>query len=270
MSALFDKIKRAEFAYPAHFSDGVKVLIDSLLVADPQKRATLTDVQKDRWFLDQTLSSAAATEQVQPLMRKKSSLKTSKSTRVQSLTSTSSPTQVVDALSVRMASGATLAEDQAPKPEETEDETDDEGPGSRSVEASLQSPSGLLALVATARPADNGSALDLLRGKGDILAFQAWFQGVLEAVRAAGVALTGPPEPRVLLFYRRRSLGKWAFNLGGGVLVAVGCYGRGPLGGPSSARRPFARRCWRDAARRRRDPARSDPGRVSSAPAAVS
>ena len=39
------------------------------------------------------------------------------------------------------------------------------------------------------------AALDLLRGKGDILAFQAWLQGVLEAVRAAGVTLTGPPEP---------------------------------------------------------------------------
>mmetsp|Transcript_19019 Transcript_19019/g.56751 ORF Transcript_19019/g.56751 Transcript_19019/m.56751 type:complete len:430 (+) Transcript_19019:73-1362(+) len=196
MSALFDKIKRAEFAYPAHFSDGVKVLIDSLLVADPQKRATLTDVQKDRWFLDQSLSTVATDQVVQPLMRKKSSLKTSKSTRVQSLTSSSSPTQVVEALrKALVASGATLAEDAPPKPEETEDETDDEGPGTRSVEASLQSPSGLLALVATARPADNGAALDLLRGKGDILAFQAWLQGVLEAVRAAGVTLTGPPEP---------------------------------------------------------------------------
>jgi serine/threonine protein kinase len=196
MSALFDKIKRAEFAYPAHFSDGVKVLIDSLLVADPQKRATLTDVQKDRWFLDQSLSTVATDQVVQPLMRKKSSLKTSKSTRVQSLTSTSSPTQVVEALrSALVASGATLAEDQAPKPEETEDETDDEGPGTRSVEASLQSPSGLLALVATARPSEGGAALDLLRGKGDILAFQAWLQGVLEAVRASGVTLTGPPEP---------------------------------------------------------------------------
>ena len=67
MSALFDKIKRAEFAYPAHFSDGVKVLIDSLLVADPQKRATLTDVQKDRWFLDQSLATVA-TEQVVQLL----------------------------------------------------------------------------------------------------------------------------------------------------------------------------------------------------------
>ena len=195
MSALFDKIKRAEFAYPAHFSDGVKVLIDSLLVADPQKRATLTDVMKDRWFLDTASSSSTVTEP-STLGRKKSSLKTSKSTRVQSLTSSSSPTVVVEALRKALTdSGATLAEDASPKPEETEDETDDEGPGTRSVEASLQSPSGLLALVATARPADKGAALDLLRGKGDILAFQAWLQGVLEAVRAAGVTLTGPPEP---------------------------------------------------------------------------
>ena len=179
----------------AHFSDGVKVLIDSLLVADPQKRATLTDVMKDRWFLDNGVSSSVVTEP-STLGRKKSSLKTSKSTRVQSLTSSSSPTQVVEALRKALTgSGATLAEDAPAKPEETEDETDDEGPGTRSVEASLQSPSGLLALVATARPSEGGAALDLLRGKGDILAFQAWLQGVLEAVRAAGVTLTGPPEP---------------------------------------------------------------------------
>ena len=150
---------------------------------------------KDRWFLDNGVSSTVATEP-STLGRKKSSLKTSKSTRVQSLTSSSSPTQVVEALRKALTgSGATLAEDAPPKPEETEDETDDEGPGTRSVEASLQSPSGLLALVATARPAEGGAALDLLRGKGDILAFQAWLQGVLEAVRAAGVTLTGPPEP---------------------------------------------------------------------------
>ena len=112
------------------------------------------------------------------------------------MTSSSSPTQVVEALRKALTgSGATLAEDAPPKPEETEDETDDEGPGTRSVEASLQSPSGLLALVATARPSEGGAALDLLRGKGDILAFQAWLQGALEAVRAAGVTLTGPPEP---------------------------------------------------------------------------
>ena len=179
----------------AHFSDGVKVLIDSLLVADPQKRATLTDVMKDRWFLDTASSSSVVTEP-STLGRKKSSLKTSKSTRGQCLISSSSPTQVVEALRKALTgSGATLAEDAPPKPEETEDETDDEGPGTRSVEASLQSPSGLLALVATARPSEGGAALDLLRGKGDILAFQAWLQGVLEAVRAAGVTLTGPPEP---------------------------------------------------------------------------
>ena len=53
----------------------------------------------------------------------------------------------------------------------------------------------LEALVATARPSEGGAALDLLRGKGDILAFQAWLQGVLEAVRASGVSLAGPPEP---------------------------------------------------------------------------
>jgi len=189
MSALFDKIKRAEFAYPAFFSDNVKALIDSLLVAEPTKRATLQDVLKDRWFLD---DSSPPVVKAPPVLVKKASLSTCKSTRVQVFSSSSTPSEVVDALrSALTASGATLSEDKVS--EETEDETDDEGPGTRAIEASLQSPSGLLALVATARPAPDGASLDVLRGKGDILAFAAWLQVVLEAARAAGVALNGPP-----------------------------------------------------------------------------
>ena len=98
-------------------------------------------------------------------------------------------------MAVHALRGGVDASDGSDSDSDEEDETDDEGPGTRSVEASLQSPSGLLALVATARPSEGGAALDLLRGKGDILAFQAWLQGVLEAVRASGVSLAGPPEP---------------------------------------------------------------------------
>ena len=53
----------------------------------------------------------------------------------------------------------------------------------------------LACCLAAARAEAPGTVLEVLRGKGDILAFQAWLQGVLEAVRAAGVTLTGPPEP---------------------------------------------------------------------------
>lgn len=51
MSALFRKIQKAEFTYPSWFSPQVRHLIDRLLVADPAKRASLTDIEADPWFL---------------------------------------------------------------------------------------------------------------------------------------------------------------------------------------------------------------------------
>ena len=45
------------------------------------------------------------------------------------------------------------------------------------------------------RGADNGAALDLLRGKGDILAFQAWASRASWRPCARRASRSGPPEP---------------------------------------------------------------------------
>ena len=224
MSALFDKIKRAEFAYPAHFSDGVKVLIDSLLVADPQSgrpsRTSKRSVVSGPVAVDcgyRSSSTAADAEEV--------FLKTSKSTRVQSLTSSSSPTQVVEALRKALTdSGATLAEDQPPKPEETEDETDDEGLGTRSV--------GSVAAIAvwSVGFGRDGAAFGGW-GRAGSAAGQGRhprLPGVAPgrpggAVRAEWCFAGGAAGATCLLFYRRRSLGKVVFILNRGDGVAGGC-----------------------------------------------
>lgn len=51
MTALFRKIQAADFAYPNWFSPEVKALLNKILVADPKKRITLTDVKSDPWYL---------------------------------------------------------------------------------------------------------------------------------------------------------------------------------------------------------------------------
>jgi serine/threonine protein kinase len=49
--ALFAKIQAADFTYPSWFSPEVRTLLDRILVADPAKRITLTEVAQDPWCL---------------------------------------------------------------------------------------------------------------------------------------------------------------------------------------------------------------------------
>lgn len=51
MSALFKKIQRAEFTYPAWFTPQVRDLIDRILVPDPAKRISIADIEAHAWFV---------------------------------------------------------------------------------------------------------------------------------------------------------------------------------------------------------------------------
>lgn len=48
---LFDKIRKAEFEFPKWFTRDARNLINSMLVADPKKRATLQDIKFHYWML---------------------------------------------------------------------------------------------------------------------------------------------------------------------------------------------------------------------------
>ena len=47
---LFKRIENLEFKYPSHFSKEVRALLDKIIVVDPLKRATISDIQFDPWF----------------------------------------------------------------------------------------------------------------------------------------------------------------------------------------------------------------------------
>ena len=50
MSALFRKIQKADFSYPSWFSAEVRAILDKILVADPETRATLKDLKEEPWL----------------------------------------------------------------------------------------------------------------------------------------------------------------------------------------------------------------------------
>ena len=50
MSALFRKIQKAEFEYPKWLSPDVRALLDKILVADPGRRITLSQIERDPWM----------------------------------------------------------------------------------------------------------------------------------------------------------------------------------------------------------------------------
>lgn len=62
IAALFNKIKKAEFTYPSWFSAPVKSVIDSMLIADPKARISLTQLKEHPWLA----SSAGDTGAVDP------------------------------------------------------------------------------------------------------------------------------------------------------------------------------------------------------------
>ena len=50
MPVLFEKIKSAHYKFPANFSSELKDLIQSILVTDPSKRASIADIQDHPWY----------------------------------------------------------------------------------------------------------------------------------------------------------------------------------------------------------------------------
>jgi len=187
MSALFDKIKRADYAYPDFFGKPVTELIDTLLVADPKARATLAAVEQNAWFQSDDDGAAAKAPAPPPSVSPKG-LPSTTSTRVKAFTCAAAPAALAEALRTALVdAGGELTS--ATPPAAEDDGADDDAaaaPGVTVVEACTKSP-GLLGLVARIRPAQNGSSLEVLRGKGDILAFSAWQQAIL--VAAAGCPL---------------------------------------------------------------------------------
>ncbi|KAL0483231.1 hypothetical protein AKO1_011549 [Acrasis kona] len=47
---LFKRIENLEFKYPPYVSKEVRALLDKIIVVDPLKRATLTEIMNDPWF----------------------------------------------------------------------------------------------------------------------------------------------------------------------------------------------------------------------------
>ncbi|KAH8057546.1 serine/threonine kinase [Aureococcus anophagefferens] len=118
-------------------------LVDTILVADPKARATLNDVQKNAWFC---AADAGPPPAVEPAPDAASPLKEKQSTRVSCFASSRDPPALFEALKTALdAAGAQLA--------------------------SLKSPKGLISLLGKVRRDGDKTALEILRGKGDILAY---------------------------------------------------------------------------------------------------
>jgi len=50
MNGLFDKIQKGQFEYPDFFSKEVKDFISKMLVVNPKKRITITEIMNEPWF----------------------------------------------------------------------------------------------------------------------------------------------------------------------------------------------------------------------------
>ena len=179
MHALFQKIKDADYAYPDFFTKPVTDLVDTILVADPKARATLADVQKNAWFCDESApatAAAAAAAGAKPspnAAAAHSPLKEKQSTRVSSFASKEAPEALFEALKVALdAAGAQILEGGGGK-KDAEEDAEDHG-DALVVEATLKSPKGLISLLGKVLKADGNTTLEILRGKGDILAYNAF------------------------------------------------------------------------------------------------
>lgn len=175
MHALFQKIKDADYAYPDFFTKPVTELVDTILVADPKARATLNDVQKNAWFC---AADAGPPPAVEPAPDAASPLKEKQSTRVSCFASSRDPPALFEALKTALdAAGAQLVDGGGSKGDD-DDPPEDHG-DALVVEASLKSPKGLISLLGKVRRDGDKTALEILRGKGDILAYNAFQTALL-------------------------------------------------------------------------------------------
>ena len=227
MSALFAKIKDAEYAYPQWFSTLVIDLIDGILVADPKDRKTLDQVQTHDWFtmgqknkIEEETSAPAAAVIVEDNNNNDSSsssktiLHKKGSTRVVDFNSALAPQETLAELKKHLLEAkCTVKEDNNDKnnnnypaeenidnnkknealldennmnkhEENNNNKNDDNNKEVASLEATLNTPNGLLSLTARAWPRkDGGSHLHLLRVKGDILAFSNFQAALVVALK---------------------------------------------------------------------------------------
>lgn len=57
---LYCKIERAQYEFPAHFSDGAKNLISKILVPNPMKRISIEGIKQNSWFQENNKSAFGA------------------------------------------------------------------------------------------------------------------------------------------------------------------------------------------------------------------
>ncbi|KAJ8612384.1 hypothetical protein CTAYLR_007941 [Chrysophaeum taylorii] len=189
MSALFAKIKAADYAYPDFFSKQVVALIDKILVADPNLRATLLDVKDDPWLsADDHKKNASYQRESADAVDAPAPAKKVASSRVLEFQTSKSPTDAAAQLA-RHLHDLDCAVNQ---------------PDDFSLEASLVTPNGLVSLTALITPKttdDNdtktnpptpadAAVIRILRGKGDILAFNAFQAKLLDHLKPI---LDSPP-----------------------------------------------------------------------------
>jgi len=199
MIALFQKIKAADYSYPEFFRQPVIDLIDTILVADPSRRATLADVHGDAWYTSEDDGAPAPPGEAPPAptlqksasaQKAAASLPKTASTRAICYSAPRPAQELGDALRAHLAAtGAELvAKPSAPKGDDDDD--DDEAPECRErIEATFKTANGIIAIVAVvSSEEDESSTLELLRGKGDILAYTAFLAGLART----GVVDGGP------------------------------------------------------------------------------
>lgn len=183
MSALFAKIKNADYAYPDFFSHPVTHLIDQILVADPSTRITLDDIKRDPWF---ACDEESATPEKITAENAPAPAFTSTTTTSNEIPNKLASTRVVDYYS-------SLAQNQLASHLKTTltqlgCETADGGDrcdadGSTAIEASIVTASGLVTATALLSPSGLNTNIRLLRGKGDILAYNAFHARLIDALQ---------------------------------------------------------------------------------------
>lgn len=177
MSALFAKIKEADYAYPKFFTQPVITLIDRILVADPKKRATLAQVKQDPWFVcdieDVLLPPAPAP--VHPVAAKVASTRI---LNVESHKPLSDVTAQLTAWLQNLGCDVMLSATADKDPNATT-------PSKHTIETSLITPNGLVSLsvLLSWNPTNMSTDIRLLRGKGDILAYTTFQAKLLDELK---------------------------------------------------------------------------------------
>jgi len=180
MPVLFDKIKNAKFKYPPSFSSDLKDLINIILIADPNKRASIKEIQKHPWYTAKDAEKITKCQNIEYKDLRSNMLKLRNVKSDTALVCTPSQLRQKKTFQFRSIRSCILS-DMEKVLKEIGCDINDHDVHSKKLKISRMTPRGMIGLTiqVVANSNQDIETVTIRRGKGDILEYHRFLEDLI-------------------------------------------------------------------------------------------